>query len=65
MHIETPYNSNHMGPMYIETLYMYIYATPMLIPIVVDWLLITQTKTKQTNPIPKNDESLMLSANSI
>ena len=32
--------------------------------IVVDRLLITQTKTKQTNPIPKNDESLMSSANS-
>ena len=33
--------------------------------IVVDRLLITQMKTKQTNPIPKNDESLMSSANSI
>ena len=37
----------------------------MQIDIVVDRLLITLTKTKQTNPIPKNDESLMSSANSI
>ena len=33
--------------------------------IVVNWLLINQTKTKQTNPFPRSDESLMSSANSI
>ena len=35
------------------------------IDIVVNQLLINQTKTKPTNPFPRRDESLMLSANSI
>ena len=33
--------------------------------IVVNRLFINQTKTKQTNPFPRSDESLMSSANSI